>query len=134
MSRAAAAVLTLLAAGCAVGPSYHPEEVVPASTRVGAAASSESTRSFFDSLAAARQNDTLAAPGAALAPRALLPDSLAGLEWIDIFHDSTMVGLVRTALRQNRDLQTAVEGSGSSAPRWASRAPRCSRVSPPTAA
>ena len=101
-------MLTLLAAGCAVGPSYHPEEVVPASTRVGAAASSDSTRSFFDSLAAARQNDTLAAPGAALAPRALLPDSLARLAWLDIFRDSTMVGLVQTALRQNRDLQTAV--------------------------
>ncbi len=106
--RAAPVVLVLAAAGCAVGPSYHPEAVVPASTRVGAAQSSESTRTFFDSLAAARENDTLTAAGAPLKPRVLLPDSLASLAWLDIFRDSTMVGLVRTALKQNRDLQTAV--------------------------
>ena len=91
-------LLALSAGGCAVGPSYHPEAVVPASTRVGAAQSSDSAKAFFDSLAAARQNDTLATPGAPLKPRELLPDSLASLGWLDIFHDSTMVGLVRTAL------------------------------------
>ncbi|MEO7987196.1 MAG: hypothetical protein ABI766_11740, partial [Gemmatimonadales bacterium] len=68
MMRSLALLMLLAAAGCAVGPRYHPEAVVPASTRVGAAASSDSARSFFDSLAAARQNDTLAAPGGALAP------------------------------------------------------------------
>jgi len=105
------AVLLLagLAAGCAVGPSYHPEPVVPAATRVGAARSSDSARAFFDSLAAARAHDTLAANAAPPpASKALLPDSLASLAWLDIFRDSTMVGLVRTALVQNRDLQTAV--------------------------
>ena len=106
--RISALLLTALAAGCAVGPGYHPEQVVPASTKVGAARSSDSARAFFDSLAVARQNDTLAAAGARLAPRAVLPDSLASLGWLDIFRDSTMVGLVRTALTQNRDLQTAV--------------------------
>ena len=30
------------------------------------------------------------------------------LGWLDLFRDSTMVGLVRTALTQNRDLRTAV--------------------------
>jgi len=105
------AVLLLagLAAGCAVGPSYHPEPVVPAATRVGAARSSDSARAFFDSLAAARAHDTLAANTAPPpASKALLPDSLASLAWLDIFRDSTMVGLVRTALVQNRDLQRAV--------------------------
>ena len=34
--------LTWLAAGCAVGPSYHPEEVVPAKTQVGTAGSTPS--------------------------------------------------------------------------------------------
>jgi multidrug efflux system outer membrane protein len=101
-------LLVLAAAGCAVGPRYRPEEVVPSSTRVGAASSSEGTRAFFDSLAAARANDSLAIRGAPPTPRVLLPDSLASLAWLDIFRDSTMVGLVRTALRQNRDLQTAV--------------------------
>jgi multidrug efflux system outer membrane protein len=111
MIRRASAVLSAaLAAGCAVGPSYHPEPVVPATTKVGAAQSSEGARAFFDSLAAARQNDTLAAAagGAPPAPKAVLPDSLASLAWLDIFRDSTMVGLVRTALAQNRDLRTAV--------------------------
>lgn len=102
-------LLAGLAAGCAVGPSYHPEPVVPAATRVGAARSSDSARAFFDSLTAARAHDTLPANAAPPpAPKALLPDSLASLAWLDIFRDSTMVGLVRTALVQNRDLQTAV--------------------------
>ncbi len=101
-------VLALAAAGCAAGPSYHPEEVVPPSTRVGAATSSHEARAFFDSLAAARASDTLTAAGAPPAPRVLLPDSLANLAWLDIFRDSTMTGLIRTALSQNRDLQTAV--------------------------
>lgn len=108
MRRPAAALLLLAAAGCAVGPHYHPEAVVPASTRVGAAASSDSARAFFDSLATARDNDTLSAPDGALAARLVLPDSLASLAWLDIFHDSTVVELVKTALSQNRDLQTAV--------------------------
>jgi multidrug efflux system outer membrane protein len=101
-------LIALAAAACAVGPSYHPEAVVPASTRVGAAQSSESTKTFFDSLAAAREKDTLPAAGAPVTPRVLLPDSLASLGWLDIFHDTTMIGLVRTALSQNRDLQTAI--------------------------
>ena len=106
--RASALLLVALAGGCAVGPSYHPEEVVPATTKVGAARSSDSARAFFDSLAAARASDTLAETGAPLAPKAVLPDSLANLAWLDIFRDSTMIGLVRTAIAQNRDLQTAV--------------------------
>ena len=110
MNRHAAWLLAVLSAAvCAVGPSYHPEAVVPASTRVGAAQSSESTKTFFDSLSAARENDTLAAAaGAPLKPRLLLADSLGSLGWLDIFHDTTMVGLVKTALAQNRDLQTAI--------------------------
>ena len=108
MRRGVMLLIAMAGTGCAVGPSYHPEGVVPASTRVGAAQSSDSVKSFFDSLAAARENDTLATAGAPLKPRVLIPDSLAGVGWLDIFHDSTMVGLVRTALKQNRDLQTAV--------------------------
>jgi outer membrane protein, multidrug efflux system len=109
--RHSAALLALasIGAGCAAGPSYHPEQVVPASTRVGAAGSSAGARAFFDSLAAARDSDTVTVAGAGPArARALLPDSVANLDWLDIFHDSTMVGLVRTALANNRDLQTAV--------------------------
>jgi multidrug efflux system outer membrane protein len=106
--QSAALLVGLAAAGCAAGPSYHPEQVVPASTRVGGALSSQGARAFFDSLAAARAADTVVGVESPPASRVLLPDSLASLEWLDIFRDSTMLGLVRTALRQNRDLQTAV--------------------------
>ena len=101
-------VLLLLgaAAGCAVGPGYHPERVVPESTKVGAAPSSKPARQFFDSLAAARDSDSVAV--ARVPSKALLPDSLANLEWLDIFRESTLLGLVKTALSQNRDLLTAV--------------------------
>jgi outer membrane protein, multidrug efflux system len=101
-------LLGLTAAGCAVGPSYHPEAVVPTATRVGAGSSTPASRNFFDSLARARATDSIAPADTSPGSRVLLPDSLASLEWLDIFRDSTMVGLVRTALAQNRDLQTAV--------------------------
>jgi outer membrane protein, multidrug efflux system len=100
-------LVAALLAGCAVGPSYHPEPVVPASTLVGTAPSSAPVRQFFDSLAAARDSDS-ATVATRVPARPLLPDSLASLEWLDIFRDSTLTGLVRTALSQNRDLQTAV--------------------------
>ena len=106
--RSATPLLLVLAAGCAVGPRYHPEEIVPSSTRVGAASSSKGTRAFFDSLSAARATDTLAPGAAPPTPRVLVPDSIASLAWLDIFRDSTMARLVRTALSQNRDLQTAL--------------------------
>ena len=106
--RMAFPLAAVLAAGCAVGPGYHPESVVPTATKVGAARSSDSARAFFDSLAAARAKDTLAAGPVPIPPTSVLPDSLASLAWLDIFRDSTMVGLVRTALAQNRDLRTAV--------------------------
>jgi len=101
-------LLGLGAAGCAVGPSYRPEPVVPAATRVGAGSSTAAARSFFDSLAQARAADSVAPADTSPPSRVLLPDSLASLEWLNIFRDSAMVGLVRTALAQNRDLQTAV--------------------------
>jgi multidrug efflux system outer membrane protein len=106
--RALSSLLALTAvAGCAVGPSYKPEQVVPAKTQVGTATSSPAARQFFDSLAAARDSDTVTVK-TKQSPDVLLPDSLLNLQWIDIFRDSTMLGLVNTALIQNRDLQTAV--------------------------
>jgi outer membrane protein, multidrug efflux system len=108
VNRACSALLVIASlSGCAAGPSYRPEPVVPASTRVGTAGSSAPARQFFDSLAAARDSDTVAI-AARVPAKVLLPDSVASLEWLDIFRDSTMLGLVRTALVQNRDLQTAV--------------------------
>ena len=101
--------LAALAAGCAAGPSYQPEQPIPPATRVGAARSSDSVATFFDSLAAARLRDTAVAGAVPAVPeRTLRPDSAATLAWLDLFRDSTLVGLVRTALEQNRDLRTAV--------------------------
>ncbi len=100
-------VLASVAAGCAVGPSYHPEEVVPEKTQVGTVSSSAPARQFFDSLAAARDSDTVSVT-AKPAARAVLPDSLPGLAWVDVFRDSTLLNLVKVALVQNRDLQTAI--------------------------
>jgi outer membrane protein, multidrug efflux system len=109
MTRAALVLaLAALAAGCAAGPSYHPEQPIPSASRIGAARSSDSVASFFDSLATARSRDSVAAGAAPVPERTLRPDSAAALAWLDLFRDSTLVGLVRTALEQNRDLRTAV--------------------------
>ena len=105
-------------ASCAVGPSYRPTASVPPATQVGAGTTAPATRAFFDSLAAAREVDSLtprdssgapisasaAAPAAVVRLRA---DSAPDLAWLDLLRDSTLVGLVRTALAQNRDLQSA---------------------------
>jgi multidrug efflux system outer membrane protein len=89
---------------------------VPAGTRVGAAGVPTTTRAFFDSLAAAREADSLppadsaAAPRAARAPISTIPlrdDATADLAWLDLLRDSTLVRFVRTALADNRDLRTA---------------------------
>ncbi|HKT58981.1 MAG TPA: hypothetical protein VJQ46_02960, partial [Gemmatimonadales bacterium] len=75
---ASALALVALAAGCAAGPSYHPEQPVPPATRVGAARLSDSAAAFFDSLAAARARDTSAAGAVPpVPPRTIRPDSAA---------------------------------------------------------
>ena len=105
--RRLAVALTAMLAGCAVGPRYHPAPVVPATTRVGAGDRSDSARSFYDSLAAARAADSIGPPVAPLPSRSIAADSIADLAWLDILHDSTLARLVATALRQNRDLALA---------------------------
>jgi outer membrane protein, multidrug efflux system len=79
-------ILTVLAAilmtGCNVGPNYHrPQVQVPAAFR----APSES-----------QQAESQAA-------------SFADLPWWQVFHDPQLQELIRTALKQNYDLQLAVE-------------------------
>lgn len=104
---AAAAAAALVLGGCAVGPGYRPEPAVPPETRIGAGETSPTTRAFFDSLAAARAADPVPAGAAPPAPPAVPLDSIADLAWLDLLQDSTLVALVETALRQNRDLQVA---------------------------
>ena len=116
------AALAVALAACAVGPSYRPAEPVPAGTQVGTANSPPATRAFFDSLAAAREVDSLSprdtsraadvtgGAGGAVgtpAPVALRADQAGDLAWLDLLRDSTLVRYVRTALEQNRDLRTA---------------------------
>ena len=104
------ALAALALAGCMAGPKYQPEPVVPAATRVGVSAASDTTRAFFDSLAAARAADTAdtaARPKPRPAPQVLYPDSIASIAWLDVLRDSTLTHLVETALKQNRDIALA---------------------------
>lgn len=110
MNRTSRALLAALLAGagaCAVGPGYHPSPVVAPSSQVGSAGYSDTAKAFYDSLAAARAQDTAASGVVPLMPRRVAADSIADLAWLDILHDSTLNALVQIALRQNRDLATA---------------------------
>jgi len=68
----------LLSAGCAVGPNYERPTAVP--TPLG------------------WRDTTLA----------LRDSSYANLPWWEIYADTTLQGLIRTALRENRDLRVAI--------------------------
>jgi multidrug efflux system outer membrane protein len=106
--RVLAALLALALGGCAVGPSYRPATVVRPGEQLHATTAGDSSRAFFDSLATARRRDTTAAAAPQLARQALAFDSTAGVAWLDIIRDTTLVRLVETALRQNRTVQSAV--------------------------
>ena len=100
---AGAALSVALAAACTVGPKYTPTTVVAPSERIGAPPLSDSSRRFFDSLAVERGRDSVPTrmPNAARV-------ALDAAAWLDIIRDTTLVVLVETAFRQNRDLQVAV--------------------------
>jgi outer membrane protein, multidrug efflux system len=110
--RQCAVLVALPLAACTMGPRFAPAPPAPAGAQVRVSASSDSTRAFFDSLAAARRRDTTASasPRAAAPapPRVLAYDSLVGVAWLDIFRDSALVRLVETAVRQNRTVQAAI--------------------------
>jgi outer membrane protein, multidrug efflux system len=100
------ALLALPLSACMIGPSYRATAPVPAHTELRLPPTADSTRAFFDSLAAARRRDSVTAT--ATMNRLLVADSSGGVAWLDILRDTTLVRLVDTALRQNRNLQTAV--------------------------
>jgi multidrug efflux system outer membrane protein len=75
---------------------------------VGGGGPDSTTRRFFDSLATARAADSAASDTAASVPLRLPADSGVGAAWLDLFRDSTLVRLVETAVRQNREVQAAV--------------------------
>jgi outer membrane protein, multidrug efflux system len=92
---------------CVVGPKYSPDVVITPSERIGAGRGADSTRLFFDSLAAARHRDEefgVPRPSSyQIAARA----SIESVAWLEILRDSSLVQLVDLALRQNKNLQLA---------------------------
>ncbi|MEO6055450.1 MAG: efflux transporter outer membrane subunit [Gemmatimonadales bacterium] len=104
-----------LLSACAVGPRYREPEVAPAGTAVGLKPEDEPLRQFYDSLGAAADT-VLAQPGdsaagapplpAAEGPALLVTDS-SELAWLNVLRDSTLIGLIRSAVRDNRDVRTA---------------------------
>lgn len=72
----------LLLSGCAVGPNYHRPAV--------------QTPTIFHGSAESEQTEAQSA-------------SFADLPWWQVFHDPELQELIRTALKQNYDLQLAVE-------------------------
>src|SRR5881296_1879646 len=114
MRRVALLVFVGLTAACAVGPGYRrPALGMPDAWRRPAPAA-DSLRPFFDSLRTAR--DTLLPPGTDTVrvpfaydttPASAAADS-AALRWVDLVQDSVLRRLVDTALRDNRDVRTAL--------------------------
>ena len=95
----APALVALAAGGCAVGPSYREPALAPEGTAVGLSPRPDSIRSFYDSLAAADTTSPM--------PTTLEPDS-SDLAWLAVLRDTTLLRLVNLAVRENRDVQTAV--------------------------
>jgi outer membrane protein, multidrug efflux system len=96
----------LVLAGCAVGPGYHQPAVAPAGTELRVQPDSAALRSFYDSLARTADSVTEQARPSAGGAAPLVADS-ADLHWLEVLRDTTLIGLVRTAVRENRDVQTA---------------------------
>jgi outer membrane protein, multidrug efflux system len=106
--RALVLVLAFAGAACTAGPRYNPDAVIAPQQRIGTSRLSDSSRRFFDSLAVERQRDSVRVVSAPSARATLSDASVNSVAWMDIIRDSTLVALVETALRQNRNLQVAV--------------------------
>ena len=100
-----AAGVVLAAAGCAIGPSFHPPAVAEPEARLAAATPDDTLRSFFDSLAGTRTDSTT--PVGAT-PQPFLANDTADIRWLDLLSDTALVSLVETAIHDNRDVQTAI--------------------------
>ncbi len=98
----------ILAAACTTGPRYEPETVIAPTQRIGVSQLPDSSRQFFDSLATERARDTVRVVPLTASRITLTDASVTSAAWLDIIHDSTLVRLEQTALRQNRDIQIAV--------------------------
>ena len=106
--RRALIVATFVIAGCTAGPRYRPETAIAPQPLLATTRLSDSSRAFFDSLATERRRDSLETVRAMPARRTLSDATLNTAAWADIIHDTTLVRLIDTALKQNRDLQGAI--------------------------
>jgi multidrug efflux system outer membrane protein len=88
-------------AACAGNPGYVAPRTVPPATQIGAGSTTRAA--LFDSLAQAAALPPPMAPGAAFAATAT-----AGVAWLDVLHDTTLVALVRDVLRDNQQLREAM--------------------------
>ena len=105
MRRAWVVSTGVLLAACAVGPGYRTPALAPAGAALRVEPDSAALRSFYDSLA--RTTDSVARrAGPYTGPAPLVADS-TDLHWLEVLRDTTLVSLVRTAVRENRDVQTA---------------------------
>ena len=92
---------------CASGPSYRTEPAVKPDVQIHTVRGADSTRAFFDSLAAARSRDSMTIARPPAAERVLRFDTTAGVAWLEILHDTTLERLVQVAIAQNRTVQGA---------------------------
>ena len=106
--RALPSLLAFAVAACAAGPSYHSTPAVAPSVQIRDATARDSSRGFFDSLATARSHDSTAIARPPAAERVLRYDTLAGVAWSEILHDTTLERLVQTAVAQNRTVRSAL--------------------------
>ncbi len=96
--------LAVLLSGCAVGPAYQAPTPAPAASRLGAAGPADTLTSFFDSLAARRGAGD---PMSGEVSLEVLADTAGDLQWLALLKDTTLVELVRGAVRDNRSMALA---------------------------
>ena len=109
MIRASPQLLGLLVlAGCAVGPSTRVEGPPPQPARLQDSLTARPARQFLDSLAVARAAEARDSGAALWTPRPLALDSTDDRPWLAVLADSVLVGLVESAIGNNRDLALAV--------------------------
>ena len=119
-----ALVILAVATGCAIGPAYHRPKVDESPEWRAPSQSEDSARTFFDSLA--NGSDLVAPPSAAAAAdtpsgaaTVRRPDwrasfetreltSQTGLSWAELIKDSVLQALIDTAVKENRDVRTAI--------------------------
>jgi len=116
-------MVLVLAAGCAVGPTYKRPQVEAAPEWRAPSRSEDSVRTFFDSLASGK--NLIAPPAAAAADtpsgaatvrrpdwrasfesRAI--DAQTGLGWAELIKDTALQALIDTAVQNNRDVRVAI--------------------------